>query len=320
MNERFLNPAEEPRDANRDNANRDNANRANAPEMNVGDDSENRGDDDNNNGDEPHTGKYDAAVENGFRGLGYGGDRDPQEVLQEYRQAARENPESSRHQADLAEGYAAADQPHRALRQYQRALQTQRDNDQEEMPDAHLGIGDLCRTFALSAAAVRSYERAVRLRPERPYYRWKLAVALAAMGLYEQSVTQMSKAIEVAPRDTYYRFQLADVYLLMGREDDAIAELQHVVELAPRDDYYHLRLGAALLRRERTQEAVSHFERAVQLQPTNASYQTLLRYAYTRNGQAPAISVDVDMIALGAYDEDFVRRIQRLAGETVVAS
>ncbi len=276
---------------------------------------------DEDNSDENRARNFDnIAAENGFRGLGYGGDRDPQEILHEYRQAARENPDSSRHQADLAEGFAAADQPHKALRQYQKALQMQRDKGQEEMPDAHLGIGDLCRTFALSAAAVRSYERAVRLRPERSYYRWKLAVALAAMGLYDQSVTQMSKAIEIAPRDTYYRFQLADVYLLMGCDDDAISELERVVELAPRDDYYRLRLGAALLKNQRSEEAVAQFERAVTLQPENPSYRTLLRYAYTRNGQEPSISVEVDMIALGAYDEDFVRRIQRLAGETAVAS
>ncbi len=270
------------------------------------------GNNSNGNGDR----QLGIAPENGLTGLGYGGDRDTQEILHEYREAARANPDSSRHQADLAEGYAAADQPHKALRQYQRALQTQRENGQEEMPDAHLGIGDLCRTFALSAAAVRSYERAVRLRPERSFYRWKLAVALAAMGLYEQSVAQMSKAIELAPRDTYYRFQLADVYLLMQRDDDAIRELQRVVELAPRDDYYRLRLGAALIRNGRARESIAHFERAWELQPQNASYRTLLRYALTRNGQEPAISVDIDILDLGSYDEDFVRRIQRMAEET----
>ena len=250
-----------------------------------------------------------------FKGIGYGGDRDPQDVLQEYRAAARQNPESSSHQAALAEGYAAADQPHKALRQYQRALALGREQGEEEMPDAHLGIGDLCRTFALSAAAVKSYERAVRLRPQRPYYRWKLAVALAAIGLYDQSVTQLSKALELAPRDTYYHFQLADVYLLAGRSDDAIREFQYVVELAPRDDYYHLRLGAALLKHGREPEAISHFERAVELKPENPSYRTLLRYAYTRNGQEPAISVDIEMLELGAYDEDFVRRFQKLSGD-----
>jgi tetratricopeptide (TPR) repeat protein len=140
--------------------------------------------------------------------IGYGGDRDPQDMLQEYRQAAHANPDSSRHQAALAESYAAADQPHKALRQYQRALQTQRENGQEEMPDAHLGIGDLCRTFALSAAAVRSYERAVRLRPKRPYYRWKLAVALAAMGLYEDSEKQLLQAWKSRPTTPTIAFNL----------------------------------------------------------------------------------------------------------------
>ena len=53
------------------------------------------------------------------------------------------------------------------MQNYQRALEMQREQGGEEMPDAHLGIGDLCRTFALSAAAVRSYERAVRLRSDQ---------------------------------------------------------------------------------------------------------------------------------------------------------
>jgi len=245
--------------------------------------------------------------------LGYDGQTDVNAALGLYKDAARQNPKSVRAHTELAEGYAAADLPHRALQQYQKALEIQRDSGGEDLPDAHLGIGDLCRTFALSATAVRSYERAVRLRPKKPYYRWKLAISLVAMGLYDKAVNQLETAIELAPCDTYYRFQLADVFLLMRRDDDAIAELETVCELARRDDYYQLRLGAALLRAGREDEAVSHFERAVQLQPDNASYHTLLHYAYVRSGYEPAISLDVDMVSLGAYDEDFVRRIQRLS-------
>jgi tetratricopeptide (TPR) repeat protein len=227
--------------------------------------------------------------------------------------ATHQHGESPRQLTEIAETFAAADQPYKALQHYQRALQAQREQGGEEMPDAHVGVGDLCRTFAMSAAAVRSYERAVRLRPRRPYYRWKLAVALAALGLYEQAVAQLLAAIEMAPRDTYYRFQLADIYLLMRRDEDAITALREVVGLAPRDDYYHLRLGAALLRAERANEAVLHFERAVQLKPGNSSYRALLRYAYNRNQQEPMIAVDIEMIELDAYDEDFVRRIRCLS-------
>ena len=230
-------------------------------------------------------------------------------ALGEYKKAARLDPTSPERLTKLAEGYAAADLPYKALDCYQRALQSQREQGGAELVDAHIGLGDLCRTFAHSAAAVRSYERAVRSRPRQPFIRWKLAVALAALGLYDQAEQQLLTVLELSPRDSFYRFQLADVYLLMRREDEAIDQLEKVVALAPRDEYYRLRLGAALLRASRVVEAIGHFQHVVQMQPRNSSYRTLLRYAYTRNHQEPPISVDVDMVELGAYDEDFVRRI-----------
>lgn len=231
----------------------------------------------------------------------------------EYKKAADLNPNSHRTLTKLAEGYAAADRPLKAFDYYRRALETGHAQGEADMPDAHLGLGDLCQTFARSAAAVRAYERAVRSRPRKPFYRWKLAVALAALGLFDKAEQQLLTAVELAPQDAFYRFQLADVYLLMRRDEEAILQLEMVVVAAPRDDYYRLRLGAALLRAERTAEAVPHFEQAVRLKPRNSSYHTLLRYACSRNHQEPAIAVEVDMVELGPYDEDFVRRIQQLS-------
>jgi len=248
-----------------------------------------------------------------------GNDGDFRGALSEYKKAARLNPSSPQNLSKLADGYAAADLPFKALDYYQRALESQREQGGEELVDAHVGLGDLCRTFARSATAVRSYERAVRSRPRKPFYRWKLAVALTALGLYEQAEQQLLTALQLAPKDAFYRFQLADVYLLMQRHRDAIVELEQVVILAPRDEYYRLRLGAALLRAGRAPEAVPHFERAVELQPKNSSYHVLLRYARMRNEQTPAISIDIEMLELGAYDEDFVQRIQRLSEPPLAA-
>ena len=236
-------------------------------------------------------------------------------ALSEYKKAARLVPDSVRHLSRVAEGYAANDQPYKAIEYYQRALQIgqEKGSGQEDLTEAHIGLGDLCRSFALSAAAIRSYERAVRSRPRKPYYRWKLAVALATLGIYEKAVEQLKAALEIEPEDVFYHFQLAEVYLLMPRLDKAIDELTQVTHLAPRDEYYHLRLGAALLRADHTDRAVPLFERAVQLNPDNSSYRTLLRYAQARNNQEPAIAVDIELIELDPYDEDFVRRIQKLS-------
>lgn len=243
-----------------------------------------------------------------------GDDGDFAGALENYKKAARLNPESPERLTRLAEGYAANDLHHKAFQLYQRALEA-RENvaDEAELTDAYVGLGDLCITFARSAAAVRSYERAVRSRPKQPFLRWKLAVALATMGLYERAEAQLLTILELEPRDAFYHFHLADLYRLMNRSDDAVAMMRRATELAPRDEYYRLRLAAACLRAEKTAEAVAHFEQAAQMAPTNASYQTLLLFAYMRNDQEPEIAVEVEKVALNAYDEDFVNRIQRLA-------
>ena len=247
-----------------------------------------------------------------------GDDGDFAGALENYKKAARLNPESPERLTRLAEGYAANDLHHKAFQLYQRALEAREDAgaDEEELTDAYVGLGDLCRTFARSAAAVRSYERAVRSRPKQPFLRWKLSVALATMGLYERAEAQLQTILELEPRDAFYHFQLADLYRLMNRDADAVSMLERATELAPRDEYYRLRLGAACLRADRTASAVAHFEKAAQMAPTNASYQTLLLFAYMRNHQEPAIALEVEKVALDAYDEDFVNRIQRLAQPT----
>ena len=242
-----------------------------------------------------------------------GDDGDFVGALGEYKKAAEISPDSSARLTKLADSYVALDLPHKAVDYYQRALQTEEAKNGADLTEAHVGLGDLCRSLALSAAAVRSYTRAVRSRPKNAFFRWKLGLALAATGHFEESEQQFQAALEIAPRDTFYRFQLAELYLMMRREDEAIEEMREVASLAPRDDYYQLRVGALLLRNQRVEEALKYFEAAARLKPASESHHTLLRYAHSRCGQEAPIAVDVDMIALGAYDEDFVRRFQALS-------
>lgn len=241
-----------------------------------------------------------------------GEDGDFKGALGEYKRAARLDPTSPERLLKLAEGYAANDLTGKALEAFGRALEASQETGVEAPPDAYVGLGDLCRTVANSAAAIRSYERAVRARPKKPFYRWKLAVALAALGLYDQAETQLRRAVELVPEDTFYNFYLADILSLMGRQDEATAQFARVVELAPRDEYYRLRWGAALLRVGQTVDAVEQFQRVANTRPENDAYRALLRYALIRDGQDPPIALDVEMAGLGDYDRDFVRRIQAL--------
>ncbi len=242
-----------------------------------------------------------------------GDDGDFAGALGDYKKAAQLDPNSPRRLVKLAEGYAANDLHGKAFELYQRALDQHAQQGGEELTEAYIGLGDLCLTFARSAAAVRSFERAVRSRPKEPFLRWKLSVALATMGLYERAEAQLLQILEMAPRDAFYHFHLADLYRVINRNEDSVSHMESAAEMAPRDEYYRLRVGAAYLRAGDPTSAVPHFQKAAQMAPTNPSYQTLLLYAFMRDNQEPEIAVDVDEIELGAYDADFVSRIQRLA-------
>ncbi len=249
-----------------------------------------------------HTTRGDTRADNGdFSG-----------ALGEYKKAIDIAPQSGARLTKLADSYAAMDVPHKALEMYQRALQSEEARSGVDMTEAHIGLGDMCRTMALSQAAVKSYTRAVRSRPKNAFIRWKLAVALTATGMYDQAKIQFEAILELSPDDAFYRFQFAELLMMMRRDEEALDSLREVVRLAPRDDYYYLRLGAALLKNFHTEEAVPQFARALTLKPKNASYRVLLDYARACNGEEDAIAIDVSMIELDSYDGDYVRRIMKL--------
>ena len=225
-----------------------------------------------------------------------GEDGDFAGALDAYKKAADLAPESSARLTKIAESYAAMDVTRKAVEYYQRALSTEEaQNGEADLTEAHVGLGDLCRTLALSASAVKSYTRAVRSRPKNAFFRWKLAVALTATGLYDQAEAQFSAACEIQPNDAFYRFQLAELLMIVRRDADAITEMQQVVRDAPRDDYYHLRLGAALLKSERAPESIAHFEAAARLKPSNGLVPgaASLRPRARWRGRNPSLSMSI---------------------------
>lgn len=243
-----------------------------------------------------------------FVGDRHAEDGDFSRAIGHYKRAVKLDPRSAR-VSRLADAYAASDMPEKALEQYQKALTMDAQNS-----EAHAGIGELCVRLAMSSAAVTAFERAVRCNPNRAYFRFKLAIALATIGRYERAADELTMACELSPHSAFYRFLLADVYIQLDRLEEAIEELERVVQLAPKDQYYHIRLGAARLRAGRFPEAIYSFEQSLRLEPNNLSYRRLLGYAYQLGGQfdrAQALLDDGN--ALDAYDQDYVRRVRRLA-------
>jgi predicted O-linked N-acetylglucosamine transferase (SPINDLY family) len=178
----------------------------------------------------------------------------------------------------------------------------------DDLPEAHLNLGNALREVGQWAEAVGCYRRAIALDPDYGMAHSNLARTLNDQGLFEVGLESARRAVALIP--DFLGAQVNCAVALMGLEHFAAAEvpLRRAVELAPdkaaahRDlgemlakvgrldeavachrralaidqDFAqaHLGLGNALKRRGKLSESIGHFERAAALDPDNAEILT----------------------------------------------
>lgn len=92
-----------------------------------------------------------------------------------------------------------------------------------------------------TAAAVPSFERAVRLSPVDPLlhqFLGGLAAAVGAQGRYDEAVSIAERSVDEQPNHVATRLRLAVLYALSGRIEDARTTMEEVLRTAP-----HLRVS-----------------------------------------------------------------------------
>jgi Tfp pilus assembly protein PilF len=133
--------------------------------------------------------------------------------------------------------------------------------------EAHYNLAAMLQAKDQLEAAIREYERAMRLRPDDPAGNNALGTALVAAGHPEQGVEYFNAALKARPNyfDAHYNLGLA----LAAQNDfeGALQQLDQALKLQPDDANVEANLGAAMAELGRFPEAKAHFERALQIDP-----------------------------------------------------
>jgi tetratricopeptide (TPR) repeat protein len=133
--------------------------------------------------------------------------------------------------------------------------------------EAHYNLAAMLQAKDKLDAAIREYERAVRLRPDDAAGNNALGAALVAAGRPEQGVGYLRAALKARPDyfEAHYNLGLA----LAGQNDfeEASQEFRQALQLQSEDANVEANLGAALAELGRFPEAKSHFERALRIDP-----------------------------------------------------
>ncbi len=152
-----------------------------------------------------------------------------------------------------------------ALRQ---AEQLYRDvlNAQADNAEAWSRLGEVCHSLRRPRKALRSYRRALELRPEARVHN-NVGVALMELGQPDEATTSYEEALRLQPDFAEAHNNLGVARREQGQLDQAEASFQEALRLKPAYAAAHNNLGQVLSRQGRLQEAAACFGHAVQAQP-----------------------------------------------------
>lgn len=147
--------------------------------------------------------------------------------------------------------------------------------------------------------AIKSYDEAIALDPNNPYYPGQKGVAYLQQAtlakgeektnLLTQAKEQLNKAIELKSDYAPAHFQLAMVAQAEGKTDEAIKGLEDTVKLAPNDVGLAFQLGVLYYQDKNYEWAKAEFERSLVIEPNYANsifYLGLTYYAQDQTSKA----------------------------------
>ena len=154
------------------------------------------------------------------------------------------------------------------------------------LPEAHTLLGMILLQYDWDwAGAEREFRRAIELNPDYALGRSFLAWHLAAMGRFDESITEDKRAMELDPLSAAINADLGWDLYLARRYDEAIEQLGKAVDLEPNYWLSHVLLGRCYVQKGKMAEAIAEFEKAVKIENSIPEVLASLAYGYGISGK-----------------------------------
>jgi protein O-GlcNAc transferase len=155
--------------------------------------------------------------------------------------------------------------------------------------EAHVLLGNSHRQFGQSAEALLSWNRALRLDPDRTDVYDALAGLALEKGQSAQALQLWQQVLERAATLPGVRTQMARALLELDRQEAALNLLKEDEQLAPESPKTLFLLGQVSLNLKRDSQAIQYYQKALALDPNlHQAYHGLFRASARLKRQADA--------------------------------
>jgi len=100
--------------------------------------------------------------------------------------------------------------------------------------------GALCATYGNDSAAIKYFQKAISLDPQRSDAYFEQGVSYGQLENFFKAIALINKAIEMKPHNGLYYYGRARVYLLADEKEKAIEDFKKAAELDDEDAQNYL--------------------------------------------------------------------------------
>lgn len=101
--------------------------------------------------------------------------------------------------------------------------------------DYWFGKGALCATYGNDPAAIKYFQKAISLDPQRSDAYFEQGVSYGQLQNFFKAIALIDKAIEMSPHNGLYYYGRARVYLLADEKEKAMEDFKKAAELDDED-------------------------------------------------------------------------------------
>ena len=188
-----------------------------------------------------------------------------------------------------------------AVKSYEKAVAIKPD-----YADAHFNLGNILRDLGELDGAIKSYVKTIEIMPEYDEAQYNLGVTLQQLGQLDEAIEQYEKALSINPENTDLILNLGFIYQSLGQIDEAIEQYDNALTIDPDNVKVLNNLGNAHNDLGQLDVAIKCYEKALAIKPDYADVYYNLGFIYQDLGQVDlAIKQYEHAVAINDYAEAY---------------
>ncbi|HIL86459.1 MAG TPA: sulfotransferase family protein [Candidatus Marinimicrobia bacterium] len=167
-----------------------------------------------------------------------------------------------------------------AVKSYEKAIAIKPD-----YADAHFNLGNILRDLGELDGAIKSFVKTIEIMPEYDEAQYNLGVTLQELGQLDEAIEQYEKALSINPENADLILNLGFIYQGLGQIDEAIEQYHNALTIDPDNAKVLNNLGNAHNDLGQLDVAIKCYEKALAIKPDYADVYYNLGFIYQDLGQ-----------------------------------